>query len=542
MLDTAAETARRKRLFQDFINSDEYRNKVLGRLKINDACNKHVEAKSYAWNLCARPDNPAEGCIFFIENFGWTFDPRPQANPSHLPFVLFEFQKEAIRELIGHIDSGKDLLFEKSRDMGATWLIFVYVPLWYWLFRDGANFLLGSYKEALVDDRTQDSLFGKLDYAIDSLPIWMLPKGFRKEKHRTQMKLLNPQNFNQITGDTMNPQFGRGSRKTAILFDELGFWEYAKEAWEAGSDATACRVANSTPHGYNYFAMLRGSGIDVHTMHWKQHPLKDAEWYEFEKSRRTPEEVAQELDISYVKSLEGRVYPEWNEDNVESGMFPYDPELQLYVGWDFGRTDDTAIIWAQRTREGKLRIVDCYKNSNKHIEFFIPFITGLISMELYGKYNYLESEMKMIEEHRNWRPATHFGDPSGRFVHQAADQSVYEILKANGIVVNSRDDWKTFPRRKSASKLVIMDGIELHTNPRAAYLDMCMTQAAYPRIRKEGQYEVKNVQPMHNWTSHYRSSFEYLALGLQEYSQKRERPYDKVKQRSTFNKLRTIGY
>jgi hypothetical protein len=543
-LDLAAETERRKGLFQGYIHSDDYKEKIISRLKINDACSKHVEARAHAWNLCARPDNPAEGCIFFIENFGWTFDPRPQANPNNLPFILFEYQKEAIRKLIEHIDSGKDLLFEKSRDMGASWLIFCYVPLWYWLFRDGSKFLIGSYKEALVDNRNKDSLFGMLDYAVLNLPKWILPKGFNFDKHRNQMKLVNPQNFNQITGDTMNPQFGRGTRQTAVLFDELGFWEYAKEAWEATSDVTACRIANSTPHGYNYFAMLRGSGIDVHTMHWRQHPLKDDLWYEFEKERRTPEEVAQELDISYVKSLEGRVYPEWDDNHVERGIFPYDPELQLYIGWDFGRTDDTAIIWAQKTRAGKLRIVDVYKNSNKHIEFFIPFITGMVSMELYGKYNYLEHEMKMIEEHRNWRPGTHFGDPSGRFVHQAADQSVYEIMRSNGIIVNSRDEWKTFQKRKAASKLLILQGIELNQGPRSAYFDMCMTQAAYPRVRREGQYEVKNIQPIHNWTSHYRSSFEYLALGIAEFNQRRDRPYDKVKpkQSSGFNRIRTVGY
>lgn len=536
------EIERRKKLFDDYIKSPEYQEKLISRLKVNDACLKSSEAKGLSWNLCARPDNPAEGCIFFIENFGWTFDPRPQANPNHLPFILFEYQKEAIRAMIDHIDNGKDLLFEKSRDMGASWLIFCYVPLWYWLFRDGTNFLIGSYKESLVDNRTRDSLFGMIDYAIQNMPKWLLPKGFKFDKHRNQMKLINPVNFNQITGDTMNPEFGRGSRKTAVLFDELGFWEYAKEAFETTSDVTACRIANSTPHGYNYFAMLRGSGIDVHTMHWRKHPLKDEKWYEFEKQRRTPEEVAQELDISYTKSLEGRVYPEWDDLRVERGLFPYDNDLPLYVGWDFGRSDDTAIIWAQKTRENKLRIVDTYKNNGKHIEFYIPFITGMISMELYGKYNYLPHELKMIEEHRNWKPAMHFGDPAGRFITQASDYSVIDYLTKNGIIVNFKDEWKTFQKRKAATKLQILAGIELNKTSRSEYFDMCITQSAYPRIRRDGQYETKTVDPVHNWTSHYRSSLEYLCLGLSDFNIKRERPYDKIKPKPSFNRRRTIGY
>lgn len=543
-MDGKQETERRRELFYQYTHSKDYQEKLIKRLQINDAANSKAEARAYVWKLCERPDNPAEGAIFFIENFGWTFDPRPQADPHNLPFILFDYQKEAIRELVDAIDKGHDLLFEKSRDMGASWIIFCYVPLWYWLFRDGSNILIGSYKEALVDNRGRDSLFGMIDYALENLPNWLLPRNFNTTKHRNQMKLVNPENFNQITGDTMNPQFGRGSRKTAVLFDELGFWDYAKEAFESTADVTACRIVNSTPNGYNYFAMLRDSGIKVHTMHWRQHPLKDEQWYEFEKSRRTEEEVAQELDISYVKSLEGRVYPEWTEPNLERGIFPYDPDLQLYVGWDYGMTDSTAIIWAQRSRGGKLRIVDTYTNSNKHIEFYIPFITGFISNELYAKYNYTPKEMEMIESRRQWRPGTHFGDPSGRFITQASDNSIFDILKMNGIVVNFRDDWKTFQKRKGAVKLLILGGVELNTTERSQYFDMCITQAAYPKVRREGQFETKNITPLHNWTSHYRSAFEYLALGISEFSDKQSRPFDKFKPQTVprFNRQRVVRY
>jgi len=79
------------------------------------------------------------------------------------------------------------------------------------------------------------------------LPAWILPPKFDNKKHRQKLKLVNPANANLISGDTMNPNFGRGARKTAILFDELGFWDYAKDAWEGTADSTECRIANSTP-------------------------------------------------------------------------------------------------------------------------------------------------------------------------------------------------------------------------------------------------------------------------------------------------------
>lgn len=531
------EIERRKKLFQDYLHSEEYQKKLIQRLQINDACDKKAEAKGITWNLCARPDNPAEGAIFFIENFGWTFDPRPQANPNHLPFILFDYQKEAIRWLIDHIDNGKDGLLEKSRDMGASWILFVWVPIWYWLFRDGVNILIGSYKQDLVDNRTKDSLFGMIDYGIDALPKWMLPKGFKKDKHRNQMKLTNPVNNNLISGDTMNPDFGRGSRKTAVLFDELGTWDYAKDAWESTGDVTACRIANSTPKGMNYYAKLRHSGIDVLTLHWKLHPLKDDIWYEHEKSRRTEEEVAQELDISYTKSQEGRVYPEWNEQNIEIGTFEYDPNLPLYVGWDFGRTDDTAILWAQPCN-GKLRILDTYRNVGKTIDFYIPFITGIVPSDA---YHYSPKDLEIIAEHKYWKRGTHFGDPAGRFQNQITNTTVLDVLKQHGIMINFNDSWKEFQKRKTAGKLLIRDGIEINRNERTEYFDMCMVQASYPKVKVEGQDEVRSIKPIHNWTSHYRSAFEYLALGISEFRNKRFIPYDKFKKKEPARR-RVFGY
>lgn len=541
MDDPGLEFSRRKKKFQDYLLSKEYSEKIITRLQINDACKRKAQARAMTWNLCARPDNPAEGCIFFIENFAYTFDPRPQSEPNHLPFILFDYQKEAIRWLIDHIDNGRDGLLEKSRDMGISWTLFVWVPIWYWLFRDGINILMGSYKEALVDNRSKDSLFGMIDYGVDSLPKWILPRGFNKEKHRTQMKLVNPVTNNLITGDTMNPDFGRGQRKTVILFDELGSWDYARDAWESAGDSTSCRIANSTPKGYNFYAMLRESGIDVLTLHWRKHPLKDEQWYEFEKSRRTEEEIAQELDISYNKSQEGRVYSEWNETNVEVGLFAYDPNLPLYVAWDFGYTDDTAIIWAQPDF-GKLRIIDVYRNNGKTIDFFLPFVNGVMAS---GLHNYSKKDLEVIESHRNWKPAIHFGDPAGRFHNSVTNTTVLDVLKQYGVYVNFQDDWKEFSKRKTAGKLLIRDGILLNSNERTSFFNICMMNAAYPRVKNQGSEEVRSLKPKHDYTSHFRSAFEYLALGLSNWNKKRMAPIDKFpkKERPLANfRRRTVGY
>lgn len=529
ILDATSENEyeRRKKLYLDWLSKPEQREKLVARAQNNDVGYNQPSAQILLWKLCQRPDSPADGCIFFIENFCWTYDPR--SKNKNLPVVLFDYQKETVRYFVDHIDKGKDFLIEKSRDMGVSWIA-DYVFVWYWLFRDGTNLLVGSYKEKLVDDGVnQDALFGKIEYTLRSMPKWLLPKRFDMKKHRNKLKLINPENNNIISGDTMNAEFGRGARKTAIFYDELGFWETAKDAWESGADTTACRIANSTPAGKNYYWKLRVSGMDVISLHWKRHPLKDDKWYEFEKTRRTDEEVAQELDLNYEKSLEGRVYLEWQP---EVGIYPYNDNYPLYVSADWGKEDGTAIIWAQII-ENKLRIVDSFYKTGETIDFFTPFFTGIISSD---EYRYSPKEVAKIELHRKWKRGTVFGDPAGRFTSAVTNQTVFSILKEAGIYVNYEEMWKEFPTRKTAVKMRIRNGVEVNQNSDTDYFNMCIEQAAYPKVRREGEYEVMSVKPKHDWTSHYRSALEYLCLGLEKSRVSNIKVKDKFTQNGkTFN-------
>ena len=526
---------REKQKFQEYVNSVEYSEKLQTRLKITASTQSSKEKKLYAYHLCK--NDP----IFFIENFGWTYDPRPEhqikgAN-GNLPFILFDYQKEFILYLVAHIKEGKDLYIDKSRDMGATWCL-IWVYLWFWLFADTFSGHLGSRKEDLVDNKTRDSLFGILDYGIRSLPKWILPERFSLRKHRFHLKLINPANFNLVTGESMNQDFSRQSRKSCVAFDEFAFWDYGKDAWDSSGDTTPCRIALTTPNGRNHAALLRESGIDVTSLHWKKNPLKDSFWYEFQKSRRTEEEIAQELDISYQKSQEGRVYPEW--DLVEYGLFPYDEELPLYVSWDFGQTDDTAMIWWQKEPVGRWHIVDCYWNRGKTIDFYIPFITGIVPSE---GYKYTGKDLVFIEEHKNWKKGTHFGDPAGRFTNQVTNQSVMDILKNNGIHINFREEAKDFQTRKIASKM-IMRNLVVNKNERNDYLGICMSNSAYPRVRDRGSEMTKSIKPKHDSFSHLRSSFEYGAVNFDRLEGRSRKVIDQFKPKSLgkFGSGRLIGY
>ena len=256
----------------------------------------------------------AEGFLFWLNTFGWTYNPRIE--PSAVPFNTWPVQDAAARTLWTCIDRGEDVLLDKSRDMGASWLC-LEMMLWWWLFCPSTPLLIASRKEDYVDSRGDpDTLFWKLDYQLARLPGWMRPA-----VDRTSMHLGNRGNGSTIDGESTNRDIGRGGRRKAILLDEFAAVENGREILAATADATPCRVFNSTPQGRgNAFADVRFSNkVRVITLPWWEHPEKGkgrreiddggklrwtSPWYEAECGRRTSrKEIAQELDIDYLASV-----------------------------------------------------------------------------------------------------------------------------------------------------------------------------------------------------------------------------------------------
>lgn len=107
-----------------------------------------------------------------------------------IPFLLFAFQVEFVLGMWENIMDGTrpiaermralDILVEKSRQMGITWLVdavFCYGFLFY-----NHSYLIISRSEEEVDNGTEDSNFGKIRLILKNLPKWMLPPGFSKTK------------------------------------------------------------------------------------------------------------------------------------------------------------------------------------------------------------------------------------------------------------------------------------------------------------------------------------------------------------------------
>lgn len=297
---------------------------------------------------------------YWCDHYVYTFDPRRR--PSAVHFILYPYQRTAAARLVHAIRHGEDLLVEKSRDMGASWLV-VAVLTWFWLFDESFHGHLGSRKEDLVDDSGPDSLLGKIDYILDKLPPWML-NGYDARKNRRRLRLEHPASHSLLTGESANAGFGRGPRKNVVIFDEFAFTEEDEAIWTGIQDTSPCHVVISTPCGeLNKFARLRHSGrIPVLTFHWTEHPEKDEAWYKDACARRTAQEVAQELNIDYKASGGRLAFPQlqdqdWLTRIIVPACRPEDYAKNgwvVYAGMDWGTTNPSCwypVAFRQLTRD-----------------------------------------------------------------------------------------------------------------------------------------------------------------------------------------------
>src|SRR5688572_4107916 len=450
-------------------------------------------------------------CIFFINLFGFTFDPRQGAAFPDLPFLMSEnrqYQMEVIEWFDSLLDNQEDGIMEKSREMGATWL-FVAWLCHKWLYRKGFQALVGSRKEDLVDNWTLDSHFGKIAYFLENLPTWVRPKGYNPGTHRMKLKVVNPENGNVIIGESSNANFSRQGRYTAIVMDEAAFWEEFVSAFRATSQSSPTRILISTVNGppeTNGFAKERFSGNHrIFTLHFSRDPLKDAEWERFQRSRMTKEDAAQELDIDYHRSGRGLVYPDFV--HVPRGEFPWEPRWHMFVAWDFGIHDHTALVWIARdATTGKTRIVDCYSNKDKPIDFYVPFVLGYIPSD--NNYDYTEMDKIIIHDHAAFPRAMHYGDPDVYKRSVASGTSAYQVLASHKIIIVTNQKDNDFAERKRKTELGIRN-IEGINTPNCDEFYNAVANARFPQRNPTSQSTNEKIKPIHDGTSHYRTALEY---------------------------------
>lgn len=510
-----------------------------------------VNSGTIAWDeflLACKTD-----LVFFASVCCYVFNTKAKNEKlKDIPFIPRAFQRKYLRILQEHIDQEEDLLTDKSREMGVTWMVLIAV-IWRWLFEDKFTAIVSSMTVEKIDRKGDSStLFWKLEYLIEGLS-WqfprMVPKGFRNsEPYRTHLKLINPQNGAVITGESMGPNLGRSGRSRMMVLDEFAEGETQAESWASSSRTSDCRLVIFTPKGLNFAGRLatpkRGEPRKINkvTLHWmidetKNHyeiysgvggrliakgngvpnrkiyeTHKDAlppvyPWYEDAKRRVGDDavKIAQELDVNYDESADGIMYPQI--ERARFGHFPYDPSLAMYLAMDYGLSDETAMVWIQWDyRIRRFRVVDSFKAYGKTIKWYVPFITGKDYGLGTSEGGYTQKQVEKINSHiiYNGRYTGFFGDPAGKARNQVSNTSVIHELGKHGVYVHTNAKANSYEIRHLhlAQILPLMDFNE----------DLC--EDLIDDIRSS-RFKIgldNRAVPIHGPNSHFRTAMEFFAV------------------------------
>ena len=450
--------------------------------------------------------------------------------PNIIPFIPFEFQREYVLEVWASImDWTKtaserteltNVFVEKSRQMGLSWVTMA-VFLYWRLFHDH-KYLVISQKEEDVDKLwDMKSLFEKIRFMIDNLPVRMLPNWFdrkRGSEHNKYKSISNPNWTWSITGESANPNAGRWGTYNAVFLDEMAFMANASTINTACASATPCRIFNSTPNwqGNEFYRMrelttdrlidwkLNKQQIKWLRYHRSEHPLYNKERYERKIQGMTPEKIAQELEIDYNTAIVGRVYPEFPKS---SEFVEYDIEKPLYIAIDNSHwwTDPNAIIVCQLDWI-EINIIDAIEIQSNP-EDCARYLTAQPTTVLtYNQEQFLSRYRKY-----NWKKAIFIADP-------------YDTKSAmwNSTIL---DDYKKLwinlmlPEERKKSEQILKTRTNLY---RLKYNENCkdfataILNAKYPERKEDSNSTAMNILPVHNRTSHYRTALEYLVTYLLE--------------------------
>jgi len=230
-----------------------------------------------------------QSALYWINTFAWTLWEMEVSKETHgyvpasialHPFITFERQDEMVAFLMDCITRGHDGLIDKSRDMGASWLIALFIH-WQWLFgRSNLQLREMSRVEDLVDSPISKSLFYKHDTVNTYLPEWMVPPGvlIRGRENRTSMRIHNVLNGSTIAGESTNKSAFSGDRAQLILLDEMAKMQNGESIKRSTAAVCPCRIVNSTVDmpGTCYSNWKNSGTIKVFSLMAWDHPRKGA--------------------------------------------------------------------------------------------------------------------------------------------------------------------------------------------------------------------------------------------------------------------------
>jgi hypothetical protein len=271
-----------------------YRKKVLVRAATD------IDFRSAVWAACR------DDILYWVNTFLWLFEPRPMVGadgkplPKKIPFITWPHQEPAIRE-IDRVLGTEDVAVEKARGEGMSWIMVTF-GVRDFIFRPMSTIGFVSKDEASVDTPdNSDSLFWKVQFLLDNLPSWMVPKYNRSVTAHTFKNTLNG---SSITGFAATGNVASGGRATWFGMDELSKFPKGKDADAMASTqhVTKSRFVVATPFGTDgeyYRLMHEPSSMVKITVDWKDNPTKNRGLYRMQNGLPVAVDKANPLPVDY---------------------------------------------------------------------------------------------------------------------------------------------------------------------------------------------------------------------------------------------------
>ena len=348
----------------------------------------------------------AESLLFWINSFCFTFHQfdvegstgeRYESKEAYHPFISWEIQDVLFERLIWHLANAKDILINKSRDMGASWMCAIFLH-WLWLFRPNSQLLELSRTEPYVDQPgNKKALFQKHDLLNNFLPEWMKPPQCSVgQKYRTKMHLFNVLNGSCIDGESTTEHAASGDRRLVALLDEFAKVKHGRLMRSATRDAALLRIVNSTVSGpgTEYSKWKNDGTIVVFPLLWWDHPEKGlgrhvvqdsvtnaykirSPWYDAESEVRSPQEMAREIDANDLEA--GSTF--FTVTNIEKhiAIFGRSSKTQWDVDFVRGVANDSIPMILKKK---DLKKVACKRAVKGKLKIWVNLVNGRLDQNL----------------------------------------------------------------------------------------------------------------------------------------------------------------
>jgi hypothetical protein len=468
---------------------------------------------------------------YWLAVYGKLYEPRRRKRLSgvdtrFIPFArqveMLDFFQACLKEDDGPLVDG---VVSKCRDVGASWIMCAFA-LWGWLYESPWQVRLISRKKDLVESRSADSLFWKIDYLFNRLPKWMVPS--KSEYNDVDLHFTNLLNGNEISGESTTSKAVRGGRATWVGYDEAAFIEDFLHTWSAAQAVADSRFAISTEsmkQGRDFWNLSQNKKIPEpparFAIDWWQNPTLADEWLDKTRSRYMSSHDLAGFEREVLRNpfgdSESFVYPEAHGMAL-SMEHAYNPQYAQYTTIDPGVRDDCAIVFLQTEPfTGLIHVLDSYSNSGKPADFYGTILTGKPES---GQWEYDMEALRIMDWTRNRPRATVYGDVAGWNQEAATMESFFSRLQKyeiyavrdrdqGGHVIQSKRAARSHRGRREALR-EIMPRLRFANTPGAAKVLEALEMHRYKEADRAVQSEERT--PLHDWTSHLTSALEYFAV------------------------------